>query len=159
MAEPAKPLAVFDCNVFAQALINPNGPAGALVEAAARGTLRLFVTEHLLVEIRELPFKLPPRLGVGHARVDRLLGDLLAYAEPVSSIPSVFTAGRDPDDAAYVDLAAAAGAEYLVTRDKDLLALAADTAEGRAFALRFPGLRVVDPVAFLQLLPTRQGRA
>ena len=38
-------------------------------------------------------------------------------------VPSVFTLDRDPKDAKYVDLAIAARADFLVTRDNDLLDL------------------------------------
>ena len=53
-----------------------------------------------------------------------------------------------------MDLAAAAGARYLVSRDKDLLSLMQD----EAFRQQFPDLTIVDPVAFLReirRLPTK----
>ena len=38
-------------------------------------------------------------------------------------MPNLFTLDRDPKDAKYVNLAIAAGADFLVTRDNDLLEL------------------------------------
>ena len=150
------PTAVFDCNVYAQALISGSGPAGRVVAVVLDRRMKLVMSAVVVREIRELPSKLSRRLGVTDARVDRFVRDLLEVAEVVMDVPPVFAYTRDPDDAAYVDLAIAGGAEYLVTRDKDLLDLAADTPDGRLFAARFPTLRVVDPVVFLSRLPDAQ---
>lgn len=60
---------------------------------------------------------------------------------------------RDPDDEPYLNLAIEAGAEFLVTRDRDLLDLMRwDREEGRTFQRRFPKLKNVDPVTFLKLI-------
>ena len=156
MADDHRLVAVFDCNVYAQAILNRNGPAGALVAAAGRGTFRLAVSDAVLREVDQLRHKFPARSGVRATRVDAFLAELIRFTERVGVVPPVFAFTRDSDDAVYVDLAVATGADYLVTRDKDLLDLSADTPDGRAFAARFPTLRVVDPVAFLSLLPDVQ---
>jgi predicted nucleic acid-binding protein len=60
---------------------------------------------------------------------------------------------RDPDDEMVINLAIHVDAEYVVTRDKDLLVLMDETRpEGRFFRKRFPGIAILDPVAFLQAL-------
>jgi predicted nucleic acid-binding protein len=58
---------------------------------------------------------------------------------------------RDPDDAHYVNLALAADARLIVSRDRDLLDLM-DSAKPEAaeFQSRFPALRILDPVGFLR---------
>jgi predicted nucleic acid-binding protein len=58
--------AVFDCTVLVQALVNPEGPAGACLVAAQEGRVRLFVSDFVIREIHELPQKLRARLGVTH---------------------------------------------------------------------------------------------
>lgn len=68
-------------------------------------------------------------------------------------MPKQFTYARDPNDEPYVNLALAAGAQYLVTFDQDLLDLMTQaTPEGKDFHQRFPGLLILTPVAFLQAL-------
>lgn len=124
--------AVYDCTIFAQALISKKGPGGACLVAAQDGRVRLYVSEYVMSEIRALPPKLPARLGVTQHRVDRLVRDLGKYAEVVEIIPSVFTYDRDPDDAHYVDLSLATGANLIVSRDNDLLDLMADGNAGRS---------------------------
>ena len=42
---------VYDCVVFAQALISPDGPAGECVNLAREGKVRLFVSEYLVTEM------------------------------------------------------------------------------------------------------------
>ena len=60
---------------------------------------------------------------------------------------------RDPDDEPYLNLALEAGAQFLVTRDRDLLDLMRwDTEEGRDFQSRFRELRILDPAAFIREL-------
>lgn len=142
---PAIP-AVFDCIVFAQALINPKGPAGACLTAAQRGHAHVFVSNHTLRELRELPTKLPARLGVTIEQVDLLILDLSKYTEPVEDVPLDFTYDRDPDDAPYINLAVAVNARFLVTRDRDLL----DLMSSDQFRNRFPGLQIVEPPVFLR---------
>jgi putative PIN family toxin of toxin-antitoxin system len=65
--------------------------------------------------------------------------------------PKAFTLPRDPDDEAYIDLAVAANANYLVTwNDRHLTYLMRqDTPEGIEFCRRFPNLKITDPPTFL----------
>lgn len=68
----------------------------------------------------------------------------------MNSVPQVFTYERDPDDAHYVDLAVAAKASLIVSRDKDLLALQDPTNPGAIiFQRRFPGISVLTPTELL----------
>jgi uncharacterized protein len=154
MTTAAPIAAVFDCSVFAQALINPRGPAAACFTAAQEGRVRLFLSEYVLAEVRELSNKLPPRVRPSADRVERLIADLARYAHVVSNVPAVFPYPRDPDDAHYVDLALAADATFIVSRDRDLLDLSDLKHEAsRQFVARFPQLRLIDPPAFLRLIP------
>jgi putative PIN family toxin of toxin-antitoxin system len=148
------PRVVYDCNIYAQALLNINGPGGSCVRRALSRKVSLFISERILSEIRELPFKsTPSRLGVTVARTDLLIQNILSVGELVTTIPSRFTYSRDPDDAHYVDLALARDANLVVSRDKDLLDLMnANLKDGKDFQSRFPTLRILDPVVFLREL-------
>jgi predicted nucleic acid-binding protein len=59
----------------------------------------------------------------------------------------VIRLSRDPDDEAYLNLALAGQAQYLVTRDHDLLDLAA----GELLRAHLE-MKVIDPAAFLKEL-------
>ncbi len=139
-------LAVFDCTVFAQALINPEGPAGLCLSAAQAGRVRLFVSDFVIREIHELPQKLPARLRVTPERVLAFILDLAKYTEPIDTVPERFTYQRDSDDAHYVNLADASNASFLVSRDKDLLDLAFDD----DFKSCFPKLCILNPPRFVR---------
>ena len=74
-------------------------------------------------------------------------------ATTLSVVPAVFEFPRDPTDAHYVDLAIAAHAKLIVSRDLDLLSLGdPQTADGQDFQRRFPGLQILTPTQLLQQL-------
>ena len=70
-------------------------------------------------------------------------------------VPSLFTLDRDPKDAKYIDLVIAARADFLVTRDNDLLDL---REAGSPLLPIFEQLdlqcKIVDPFQMLSYLRT-----
>jgi putative PIN family toxin of toxin-antitoxin system len=150
MSEAARK-AVYDCNIYVQALINMTGPAGGCVEAALAGRVSLFVSSFVLDEIRESYLKLPQKYGVTQEQTERLADGVASVATLVEQVPELFVYPRDPDDAHYVNLALVCAAKLVVSRDRDLLDLMDQTRpEGVDFSRRFPDLRVVDPLTFLR---------
>src|SRR3954471_12689337 len=71
-------------------------------------------------EIREKNPQLTPVI------IDAFVARLMFRGVLIRDVPHVFEYGRDPGDEPYLDLAAAVSADYLVTRDQDLLFLATD---------------------------------
>ena len=65
--------------------------------------------------------------------------------------PSAYALPRDPNDEPYLNVAIAANATFLVSRDLDLLDLMQDA----TFRQQFPSLTILDPVAFLQVMANR----
>ena len=83
-----------------------------------------------------------------HQIVDRFLGALEERA--VVEVPRVFQFDRDPKDEPYINLAIAAGASHLVSRDTDILDLAnPNDPDGVRLRLFAPRLQILDPVSFL----------
>lgn len=150
--------AVFDCVVLMQALISRRGPAYACKGLVDNGRIALFVSPEVLTEVREVlnrPSLRKKNRELTPERVEAYVRDIEAKAVLLSGMPHVFTYPRDPDDEPYVNLAVAANARYLVTRDNDLLDLMReDFPEGKDFRQRFPELTILDPVALLKLFPT-----
>ena len=137
---------VFDCVVYAQAIINPDGPAGRCLELARGGALSLCVSDYLLIEIRELPEKLAPRLRITSQKVEEFVTDLLAFARHIAIVPDVYKLEPDPDDSHYINLALAADALIVTSRDRDLLDLMNESfPEGKEFTRRFPQLKILTP--------------
>jgi predicted nucleic acid-binding protein len=77
--------------------------------------------------------------------------DVVNKAVILRDVPPAVSLQRDPKDECYLNLALAASAHYLLSRDKDLLDLMKDeTTAGQAFRQQFPQLQILDPVAFLR---------
>jgi predicted nucleic acid-binding protein len=82
-----------------------------------------------------------------------LIKTLQNKANLINPVPQVFVFDRDPKDEPYINLAAAAGADYLVSRDRDMLDLMTGYGiDSKAFRQRFRPLKVVDPEGFLRIL-------
>jgi putative PIN family toxin of toxin-antitoxin system len=144
---------VFDCNVFLQGLAAPEGPAGQCVEFALGGKVSLFISPSVLDELREITSRLSviAKLHLIAERVEAFIEAIEIAATVLVGFPEVFSYQRDPDDAHYVNLALAADAELIVSRDRDLLDLMDSTKqEAMEFQKRYPALRVLSPVELLR---------
>ena len=156
MTESVPQRVVFDCPIYAQALINPRGPAAACLSLAQNGRFLLFISDYVVQEIRELPTKLKPKLGVTPQRVEGLIHDLAKYAQPIDNVPDTYVSPFDADDSHYINLALATRSQLVVSRDKHLLNLMDQAREeARDFARRFPELRIVEPPILLQMFKTK----
>jgi putative PIN family toxin of toxin-antitoxin system len=147
---------VFDCVILLQAAGRPIGPAGKCLEAERDGRLELFVSSEILAEVRDVLNRPKTRRRfptLTPEAVDVFLLDLVSHATTFSTVPEVFSRARDPKDEPYVNLAAAAKARYLVSRDNDLLDLMGDS----TFRQQFPELTVIDPVGLLCELARQAG--
>ncbi len=143
------PSVVFDCMVFLQGAGHPQGPAAACIDLVDADRVELHVSGEILAEIldvmtRPKTLRRFPLLSPELVRsfVDRLSLKAVWHDD----IPRAVTVPRDPKDEPYVNLAVAAAAKYLVTRDCDLLSLLEDD----DFRRRFPDLRILEPAAFLR---------
>jgi putative PIN family toxin of toxin-antitoxin system len=142
---------VFDCVIFAQALVSESGPAAHCLTLARRGAIRLVVSDYVITEVRELPSKLPARLLVTSERVEAFLNDVAPLAEMISDVPDVFQHPIDPDDSHYVNLALAASATLITSRDHHLLNLMDESQPlGSDFRKQFPQLEIVRPEELLR---------
>ncbi|HEY2584437.1 MAG TPA: putative toxin-antitoxin system toxin component, PIN family [Tepidisphaeraceae bacterium] len=152
----SRPRVVFDCNVLVQAVAFDNGPAARCLRLVESGQIDLLVSRPTLAELRRVlnyeevlaisPNMTPRRIGA-------FLKRLTFRARLVCRTPHVMDYPRDPADEPYIDLAVAAGADYLVTRDRDLLSLMSGySLVCKEFRRKTRPLRVIDPVAFLKIM-------
>jgi len=144
------PSAVFDCMVFVQAVANENGAAAGCFRLVEEGSLALFMSHEILEEIEEvlgrekLRRKLP---GLTTERAERFLEAVKQRAPTVTEVAESFTLERDPKDEPYLNLAITANADYLVTRDRDML----DLMQDEGFRDQYPQLTILDPAALLRV--------
>lgn len=151
---------VFDCMIFLQGLIKERGAAVECLEAFESGAIRLLVSEEILREIADVLTR--PKLQAKFSlltteRAAKLIETLRQKATLINDVPPLFNYSRDPKDEKYINLAAFAKADYVVSRDNDLLDLMTDfTNEAKEFRQRFRPLRVIEPQEFLQIIKTKE---
>jgi len=149
--------AVFDAMVFLQAAANPSGPSGACFAHVRSGTLMLITSAETVSELRGLLARPKIRTKFPHLTDDvaeALVTEVERVSTCVDTVPRVFEHPRDPKDEPYINLAIVTDANYLTSRDKDLLDLMNDP----DFTTRFPGIRVLDPLTLLRELEMEQKR-
>jgi putative PIN family toxin of toxin-antitoxin system len=149
--------AVFDAMVFLQAVANPSGPSGACFAHVRSGTLALVTSPQTVAELRGLLARPKIRKKFPHLTdeaAERLVSEIERISTSIGNVPLAFEYPRDPKDEPYINLAIATNADYLTSRDKDLLDLMKD----RDFTTRFPGIRVLDPTSLLREIEVEQAR-
>ena len=137
---------VFDTVVFVRGLINPHSWWGRAV-FVHHHQYRLFLSQPVIMEILdvlhrpELTSKFRSLKGMDLARVI----DILGQAEIVD-VPAIPAVSRDFKDDKFLATARAAGAEYLITEDEDLLVLG-----------EYEGVKIIDTATFLEILEEQEG--
>lgn len=148
--------AIFDCMIFLQAAINEKSPAAELFRQVEKGTILLFISKEILLEIRDVLSRPKVRDKNPHLTdnyVKLFIGGVLQKAIRIKTIPPRFNYSRDPKDEKYINLAIEAEADYIVSRDKDLLDLISDiSVTGKEFRQKSRPLKIVEPIEFLQIL-------
>lgn len=145
---------VFDCNIYLQAVARPNSPSGECLRLAENGVVRLCISRDILTEISEVLRR--PQIqkrfsDLTDESVDLFLERVRGFSHFIKRVPLKFKLSRDVDDEPYINLAAEVEADYLVSRDKDLLDLmSAYTLEAKEFRQKFRPLRVIEPLEFLK---------
>ena len=119
---------VLDTNVLVSGLAYPGSVPGRILAAWRNGSLDVLLSAYLLDELRRVLPRLVHRHGLTQAEIDDLVDAFSVQAELIEPAAGADPALRDAKDAPVLGslLAALAtsSADYLVTGDKDLLALA-----------------------------------
>lgn len=148
------PSAVFDSNVLLQAASRGESVAAKCLRLVVDGKVRLYVCEEILTEIEDA-LNRPEIRNHFQTLTDQIVEAFLLRLRKtthlISKVPKKFSYPRDPDDEPYINLAAKTTADFLVSRDKDLLDLMTGyTIEAKQFRQKFRFLRVVEPLEFLK---------
>jgi len=114
---------VLDTNVLVSGLAYPDSVPGRLIRLWHQGGLDVVLSRYILDEmVRVLP-KLP-RIRGTKEQIRDLADSLTVLAEIFEPKSSQYPALRDPADQPILALLLQSQADYLITGDKDLLALA-----------------------------------
>jgi putative PIN family toxin of toxin-antitoxin system len=149
-----RPRVVFDCMIFLQAAARRASPSGACLALAEQGVFDLYISPTILAEVQDVISR--PQIRAKFRQLtDDVVAEFVARIERIAirvdEVGTSITLARDPKDEPYLNVAADCRADYLVSRDRDLL-------EGAATLARpIPSLRIVDPVAFLVAIRAQFG--
>ncbi len=156
-----KVVVVFDCMIYLQGAGRRGGPARRCLELVDAGEIRVCVSPATLSEIADIlsrPIIRQKFPLLDSNDTEMLLRSIRTKAELLTNVPNILVLPRDRGDEMYLDLAAAANADYLVTwNDRHLTYLMRrDTPEGVEFGRCFPAISIIDPVTFLQEIAPRK---
>lgn len=119
---------VLDTNVLLSGIAYPASVPGKILTAWRHGSVDVLLSVYILEELRRVLPRLAHRHGLTLAEIDDLVDALSIQAEVIEPLPGVEPDLRDADDQPVLGtlLAALKTAEvnYLITGDKDLLAMA-----------------------------------
>lgn len=156
-----RPGVVFDCNVLLQAAARERSVAAKCLNLAEGGHVQLFVSREVLAEVEDVLNR--PEIRAHFPDLsDEIVGAFLKRIHKLSKlvrlVPKKFSYPRDEDDEVYINLAVAAGADFIISRDRDLLDLMTGHAdECKEFRQRFRPLKVIEPVELLRLAEEGEG--
>lgn len=119
---------VLDTNVLLSGIAYPASVPGKILAAWRHGSVEVLLSTYSLDELRRVLPRLAHRHGLTASEIDDLADALAIQAELVAPLPAVEPALRAPSDqpvlATLLAARDGAGADYLITGDKDLLAMA-----------------------------------
>jgi len=153
---------VCDCMIFLQATASESGPATAILRLVDGNSISLFVSREILDEVRDVLSRSKVQKknpDITSERIDALLTRVSDKASLVDAVPQHFSFVRDPKDEKYLNLAIDVAADYLVSRDRDLLDLMTGNGdECKDFRRRFGSIKVMGPVEFLKSVELEESK-
>lgn len=118
---------VLDTNVLLSGIAYPASIPGKIIAAWRHGSVDIVLSGFILDELRRVLPRLANRHALSAAEIEDLIDILSIQAEIVDPLPNHEPELRDQNDQPVLGTLLAAqragGADYLVTGDKDLLAL------------------------------------
>jgi len=135
---------VLDANIFVSAGLKPHSDLAKIFELVREDKVKLVLSESILSEIRAV--LLYPKIKKRHRRTRKEIEEFLRKA----SQASILAQGRigcdeireDPADNKYLSAALETEADFIISGDHHLKNLKV-----------FEGIRILDPSAFLALVP------
>ena len=133
---------ILDTNVLLSGIAYPTGVPGKIMAAWRHGSIELLLSPFILDELRRVLPRLAHRHGLSAMEIGDVIDILAIQAEVIEPLSISDPELRDANDQPVLGTLLAAiragGADYLVTGDKDLLAISS----------RFP---IVTPAMFWQM--------
>ena len=144
------PKVVLDATILVSAFLTQKGVSVELLDHAVAGAFELYLSDAIIEETRDVLLHrahLRRRFVYTDQEVEEFCLLLRAFARPVPDLPTVRVI-RDPNDDYVLATAIAAGATYVVTRDKDLLTLKI-----------YEDVHMISPEAFIDVVRRRTSQS
>jgi len=111
---------VLDANVIVSAAVWGGNPR-KIIKRVADGLDKLFIAEYIIDELEDVLRR--PIFGLSSEEAELRIAEIERLGKKVAASPERRVTGvcRDPDDDIYLECAVSAGADYLITGDRDLL--------------------------------------
>ena len=123
-----KPTAVLDSTILVSAFLAEKQLSAQLLRQARRGAFIVCLSDPILAETQRVLLQsehIRARYSYPDHKVLDFTQGLRSVARLLSDLPAVRGVSRDPNDDMIIACAVKARAHFIVTRDKDLLALGA----------------------------------
>jgi len=130
---------VFDTNVFVLAILL-KGRLAKLVDLWKRGAIQPVISRETFAEFMTV-LSYPKFALTGHDIKAIIEDEMLPFFEVIDIKKKIHGVCRDPDDNMFISAAVNSNAAYIVTGDKDLLALR-----------KYESIRIVTPQEYFTLL-------
>jgi putative PIN family toxin of toxin-antitoxin system len=138
------PKAVFDSTVLVSAFLSKAGVSRQLLHEAQAGKFAICLAEEILEETGRVLLEYP-RIRKRYQYSDEAVGEyvelLRVVAQVTTALPKIKAVARDPNDDVIIACGVKAKAQYIVSRDKDLLDMK-----------RYEQILIVGPEEFVALL-------
>lgn len=142
---------VFDCNVVLQAAASITSASYACLKVCGEDAGEIVWSDEVLNEYREVlsrPLVRRKMPAIADLAVEAILEFIQKHGSRIDPVPKIVAFARDPEDELYLNLAIAANADLLVSRDNDLLDLGKQPLPPELSLLH--RLTILDPVEFLR---------
>ena len=136
--------AVLDSGVLVSAFVTPKGISAELLHSARQDLFKIYLCEQIFEEIKRVLLTYPhirEQYFYSNRQVAMFCQGLRDATNLVAKIPVIKVVANDPNDDMVVACAIKAKAQYIVTRDDDMLVIG-----------KYKGIKIVTPEEFMEVL-------
>ena len=136
--------AVLDSGVLVSAFVTPKGISAELLHSARQDLFKIYLCEQIFEEIKRVLLTYPhirEQYFYSNRQVAMFCQGLRDATNLVAKIPVIKVVTNDPNDDMVVACAIKAKAQYIVTRDDDMLVIE-----------KYKGIKIVTPEEFMEVL-------
>jgi len=156
LSEPDIIKVVADTVIYLQASFNANNVASSFLRRVEAGEVTLYISRLMIEEIRDVlarPTSRTKNARLSDEELEEFIQGIEDKAILIDPLPEHIEYERDPNDEHVLNLAIEIGANFLLTRDNDLLDLMdGKYPEGRDFRERYPDMTITGPGELLTYL-------